>query len=239
MSFGSSIGFFLAMEMLTYISIRDIRGLGRGDVFVIKNVLVSAFTEEFVPFISAEVGHLLGINCDRGKPIVKDDVKLWSNGSCVEVQDKWDTGGMIGTQANEDLTFGPGGPTWEFLSVGDLLVQDIHRASPYMMVVEFGMRPSGFGEDVVGTDACRGIRHVVVEKDGVIHCQRPEASVGDVGPMDGTVEHHCSCDAHYRLYTSLGASVVMMSSNSSEVGDLSKGFEVCREFLGGKTRMVV
>ena len=53
------------------------------------------------------------------------------------------------------------------------------------------------------------------------------------------MQHHSACDAHHRLDASLGNSVVMVGTNTCELRDLGKVFEVGAILVGGEGGPVV
>ena len=89
---------------------------------VIKNILVSAVPEDFVPFGGTKVRQLVRIGGHGRKPIVEYNMELGSDGAGLEVEDQGNCRSMLSACANENLSLGPGVPTWHLLSICNGLV---------------------------------------------------------------------------------------------------------------------
>ena len=57
-------------------------------LIIIKNVLVSAVSKDFVPFWEAKVGQLVRIRGNGRKPVMEHDVELGSNGAGLVIEDQ-------------------------------------------------------------------------------------------------------------------------------------------------------
>ena len=64
----------------------------------------------------------------------------------------------------------------------------------------------------------------------------PKTRVGNVRPMDGSMQHHGPGDTHNRPNSALCNGVMVMRSNPSEVKDLFEDTELCGKLLGKKKR---
>ena len=53
------------------------------------------------------------------------------------------------------------------------------------------------------------------------------------------MQHHRACDAHHSLDASFSDSIVMVGTNTCELGDLGKVFEVGTILIGGEGGPVV
>jgi hypothetical protein len=69
---------------------------------------------------------------------------------------------------------------------------------------------------------------VIEQKHGVSNSHRPQGRIGNIGPMDRGMQHHCASHIHHRQNGSLGDAGLMMSSSTSKAGDLGKLAELVR-----------
>lgn len=95
--------------------------------------------------------------------------------------------------------------------------------------MKLGLRPPQAREDVVRTDPRGKIRDVIPEERGVTDSHRPQTCVGNLAPVDRSMQHHCSGQGHYRLNCALGDSVLVMRADTSEAVDLGKLGQVLSE----------
>jgi hypothetical protein len=198
-------------------------------VVVARDVLVGGLPEHLVPLNRVEIGKFGWIRGNGGEPIIKDDVKLGRDGARLQVQDERDGGRVLIAEANVDATLGAGAPTRQLVSVRKAAIKHVDRATPHMDVLKLRLSPAGPGEEVVGRDSSRLGRHVVPEVDGLLHGHRPQLRVGDLRPMNRSVEHHRAGDRHDGLDRPLGDSVVVMGPDAGEANRLLKRRQVAGE----------
>ena len=114
--------------------------------FVSEDELEGTFTKELGPQVGVEVGQGVFIGTDGGEFVVKHHMVLGCDGTCSQVEHQVDGAGMLGAEAHEDFTVGPGHPAGKLLAIREGLVQHIDRTTPHMEVMELGLRPSSLEE---------------------------------------------------------------------------------------------
>ena len=112
-------------------------GLRSHEVFWV-NLGVIFIPDEFVLTVSKDLGPCSGIevwevintggNCSE--PIIKDNMKLWGDGSSVQGENQGSSTHRIWAQSHEDYSRSSWFPTWKFLAIRNCLVQNIEWASP-------------------------------------------------------------------------------------------------------------
>ena len=127
---------------------------------------------------------------------------------------------MLSACANKDLSLGAGVPTWQLLSIRDGLVKDVNWTAPDMEVLKLGVGPACLREEVMGTQSGRFVGHLIVKEGSMLDSEGPEASVGNFRPVDCGMQHHRSCNRHHGLDALFGNTVVMVCSNTCQLGHL-------------------
>ena len=151
-------------------------------------------------------------------------MELWGDCAGIEVEDEWDRGSVVWTEAHKHVSVGSWLPAGELLTILQCLLENIGGATPDMVVLKLGVWPSSVCENVMGTEACGWIRHVVKERDCVVHCEGPKFGIGDFWPVYCSVEHTGTCNCHDGAYAAFSNAVVVMCPNSSEAANLSELF---------------
>ncbi len=59
-----------------------------------------------------------------------------------------------------------------------------------MKIMELVLGPSGFGENIMGSEASLGIGNMIEEENGMFDSHGPEDWVSSVRPMDSSMKHH-------------------------------------------------
>ena len=108
--------------------------------FVIEDKLEGTFTKELGPQVGVEVGQGVFVGTNGGEFVVEYHMVLRCDGTCSRVEHQGDGAGMLGGDAHEDFTVGPGRPA------GKLLAVRVDWAPPHMEVMELGLRPSSLEE---------------------------------------------------------------------------------------------
>jgi hypothetical protein len=198
-----------------------------------------AVAKQLIPFGSVDDGETVEIGRDGREPVVEDDMVLRCDGSGVEVENQWNGGGMILAQAHVGVARGARFPARELLAILHGLIKDIDRTSPNMAILEFGMRPAALREEIMRWETGGWIRHVIVEEHCVFDGERPEFGISNVGPVDGCMKEHGSCNGHHGLDRAFCNAVMMMSTNTGEAWDLSELSKVSLIFSWGKCAPIV
>ena len=87
--------------------------------------------------------------------------------------------------------------------------------------------------------SCVRTGHAVKEVNGEGDSEGPERSIGNVGPVDGGMEHHGSRNGHDGLDGPFGDTIVMVSADSSILGDLGELGEMFTIFGAGECGGIV
>ena len=83
------------------------------------------------------------------------------------------------------------------------------------------------------------LRHAVKEVNGEGDSEGPERSIGNVGPVNGGMEHHGSRNGHDGLDGPFGDTIVMVGADSSILGDLGELGEMFTIFGAGECGGIV
>ena len=119
------------------------------------------------------------------------------------------------------------------------LFKTIDWAAPNMKVMELALLPSTFGKNVMWRYTSEFIRHVVMQENRVLDGHGPQTRIGNIGPMNGRMKHHCPGNCHDGLYVAFGNSIVMMGSCNRKSNDLCQLGKLRREFFGSEGRSII
>ena len=114
-------------------------------------------------------------------------MELRGDSAGVQVEDEGNGRCVLRAQTDKHVAAGVWFPAGKLLSIVDCFVKNVGGAAPNVVVLELGMWPARTGEDIVRTETSGGVRHVVVELDGVGHSERPELGISNTWPVDSGV----------------------------------------------------
>jgi hypothetical protein len=60
----------------------------------------------------------------------------------------------------------------------------------------------------------------------MLYRHRPETGIGHIGPVNGRVQHHGSCNGHDSADGALGMAIVVMGSSPSKANVLAEVLQV-------------
>ena len=108
-----------------------------------------------------------------------------------------------------------------------------------MQIMEPLVFPPCPSEYIRRRQSCGRIGDVVVEVDSILDCHWPQSWICLVRPMDGSMEHHCSCNLHDGPDASLCHTIVVVSTNSSKFDDLLELGEVLTKGMGSEATVII
>ena len=163
-----------------------------GGLILVRKVLPFGETERAVPVVMIEVDLGGGSGSNGVEPIVEYHVVLGGDLPRFEAQHLRYSIAMFGAGTHIHVAGRPSTPTGQFLPVGQLAVQDVHRTAPHMKVVELRGQVRLATEQFEGGYPVVFPGHSIQDVDRVEHGKGPELNIGDVRPVDCLVVEHRS-----------------------------------------------
>jgi hypothetical protein len=157
----------------------------RDIIIIIKRMMVSVGTKHLSPFGCIEVRKLVWGRGNSGKPVIKYNVPLRSDGASFRIQHKGNSVGMGWGETKVDHSGGPGLPSVDLLAISQLLLEDIGGTAKDMKVVKISEGPPGSAPNIMGAESCFRIGKVIPEPDCMGNCHWPEGGIRHRGPVDG------------------------------------------------------
>ena len=93
-----------------------------GLIVVIKGVLIGGLSKKLCPSVGIEIGEVVYVGRDGGKPVVENDMKLSCDISGCRIKNKRDGAGVFGRESHIGAADAAWGPSWKLFPVGDCLV---------------------------------------------------------------------------------------------------------------------
>jgi hypothetical protein len=154
-------------------------------ILVGRKILIGRFTEEGVPVRAVEIGELGWIGHNSCEPIIEGHMKLRSDGSGLEIQDKGDRARVPIAHPHIHVALRARLPSRNLLASRDSVIENVDRATPHVEITELGLGPTGPCEDVDGRETVLLGGHTVPDVDSVSNGHRPQLRVGDSWPVYG------------------------------------------------------
>ena len=100
--------------------------------------------------------------------------------------------------------------------------------------MEFRVRPSLAGENVVRRESVVGARDMIVKEYCMVNCHGPQLRVGHFGPVDSSMDEQSSSNGHDVLYSFLRNAIVVVSPSTSKLARLFEFSKVVRILKAGE-----